>query len=225
VRIYLSRYELRRTVVREEKHNNIFTKLCFSSLTTVQQIYTIISSHRKHLVIEELPRKYETVRDFLFIYFFLTNISTIFVFTYKKFLIVWRSLTISNKRRNEGMRTILCCGVGWTVDLWKTLASYDSLLASNFATNIDKVASERVGNFSVTFHRPFHPLTCCPPCIHAGASQSVMGELSLAWHHATMQLPFVLSLLVPRTVSLILSKGNKIMNSPLYILSSYIYIS
>lgn len=116
------------------------------------------------------------------------------------------------------MRKILRCGVGWTVDLWKTLPSYDSLLASNFATNIDKVASERVGNFSVTFHRPFHPLTCCPPCMYAGVSKSTMGELSLARHNATMRLPFVLSLLVPCTISLILSKENKIMNSPLYIL-------
>lgn len=42
------------------------------------------------------------------------------------------------------MGVILHCEIGQTVDLWKTPVSYDSLLASNFPANIDKVASERV---------------------------------------------------------------------------------
>lgn len=103
--------------------------------------------------------------------------------------LVWWSLTISNERTKEWERF---CGVGWTVDLWK-LPLVTTVCWWATSSNIDKVASERVGNFSVTFHRPFHPHTCCPPCMLAGASKSVMGELSLARHYATMWLPFVFS--------------------------------
>jgi hypothetical protein len=80
---------------------------------------------------------------------------------------------ISNERTEEWEQFY---GVGWTADLWKTSSSYDSLLASNFAANIDKVASEGVDNFSVTFHRSTHSLVApLLPYMYAGASKRTMG--------------------------------------------------
>lgn len=124
--------------------------------------------------------------------------------------IVGRSSTISNDRengkKNDGRFRER---IDRSMDLRKIRDSYDSLLASNFPTNIDKFRVRgRAGNFSVTFTAFTHSLVATPlytrGCKRArtdGLSLEQLHNTTTMWSH---DMRLLCSLLLPRSVSPIL---------------------